>query len=66
MFQIIQKTLTNIEVQYIASDKHSKSTESKIIVGILDRVGDCELTVNKVTTLDRTKTGKFKTIKSEL
>ena len=66
MFQIIQKTLTNIEVQYIASDKHSKSTESKIIDGILDRVGDCELTVNKVTTLDRTKTGKFKTIKSEL
>ena len=66
MFQIIQKTLTNIEVQYIASDKHNKSTESKIIGGMIDRVGDCKLTIKKVTSLERNKTGKFKTIKSEL
>ena len=67
MFQIIQKSLTDIEVQYINAGNHSKDiTEGLIRGGISDRVGKCKLTIKVVKELERTKTGKFKTIKSEL
>lgn len=66
MFQIIQKTLTDIEVQFIPSDKYSFDTENQITEGILDRVGGCNLTIKTVNELERSQSGKFKTIKSEL
>tara|TARA_B110000285_G_scaffold234431_1_gene311381 strand:+ start:604 stop:1932 length:1329 start_codon:yes stop_codon:yes gene_type:complete len=67
MFQIIQKSLTDIEVQYINAGNHSKEiTEGLIRRGIFDRVGKCKLTIKVVNELERTKSGKFKTIKSEL
>ena len=67
MFQIIQKSLSDIEVQYINAGNHSKEiTEGLIRGGISDRVGKCKLTIREVKELERSKTGKFKTIKSEL
>lgn len=67
MFQIIQKSLSDIEVQYINAGNHSKEiTEGLIRGGISDRVGKCKLTIREVNELERSKTGKFKTIKSEL
>lgn len=66
MFQIIQKSLSNIEVQFIPSSKYSKQTDSQIIEGMIDRVGMCNLTIKPVKELERTQSGKFKTIKSEL
>ena len=67
MFQIIQKSLTDIVVEIIPSDKYKEfETEMKITEGMIDRVGDCNLKVNVVKNLKRSSTGKFKTIKSEL
>ncbi len=67
MFQIIQKTLDDIVVEYIPSEKYKEySTEKKIIEGMLDRIGNCNLKIKKVDNLKRSTTGKFKTIKSEL
>ena len=66
MFQIIQKSLNEIIVDYIPSDKWGKDTENCIIDGMQDRVGeDIELKVNSVIELKRSSTGKFKTIKNE-
>jgi len=66
MFQIIQKSLSNIEVQFIPSNKYDKQTESQIVEGMIDRIGACNLTIKPVKELERTQSGKFKTIKSEL
>ena len=67
MFQIIQRTLDDIVVEYIPSEKYKEySTERKIIEGMLDRIGTCNLSIKKVKKLKRSSTGKFKTIKSEL
>jgi len=67
MFQIIQKSLTDIVVEIIPSDKFKEfETEMKITEGMIDRVGDCNLKVKVVKNLKRSSTGKFKTIKSEL
>ena len=33
---------------------------------MLDRIGNCNLSIKKVDKLKRSSTGKFKTIKSEL
>ena len=67
MFQIIQKTLKDIAVEFIPSDKYNKiKTERMITEGMLDRIGKCNLTIKPVKKLQRSSTGKFKTIKSEL
>ena len=67
MFQIKQKTVNDIEVQYIDAGNHSKEiTEGLIRGGMIDRVGKHNLIIKKVNKLERSKTGKFKTIKSEL
>lgn len=67
MFQIIQKTVNDLEVQYINAGNHSKDiTEGLIRGGMFDRVGKHNLVIKKVNKLERSKTGKFKTIKSEL
>lgn len=66
MFQIVQKTINDIEVSYVPSNKYSSKTNSQIKQGMVDRIGECKLYVNKVASLNRSKSGKFKTIKSEL
>ena len=66
MFQITQKSLNKIIVDYIPSDQWGKDTENCIIDGMKDRVGkDIELKVNSVIELERSSTGKLKTIKNE-
>ena len=66
MFQIVQKTINDIEVNYVPSSKYSSKTNSQIKQGMVDRIGECNLYINKVSQLERTDSGKFKTIKSEL
>ncbi len=65
MFQIIQKSVNDIEVQFIPSDKFTYNTFKQIREGMKDRVGECNLIVNKVTKFDRADSGKFKTIINE-
>ena len=66
MFQITQKSINEIIVDYIPSDKWGKDTENCIIDGMEDRVGkDIKLKINSVIELERSSTGKFKTIKNE-
>ena len=66
MFQITQKSINEIIVDYIPSDKWGKDTENCIIEGMEDRVGkDIKLKINSVIELERSSTGKFKTIKNE-
>ena len=66
MFQIIQKSLNCIEVQYIKSSKFNNQTKQQIQEGMIDRVGNCNLIIKPVEKLKRSKSGKFKTIKNEL
>ena len=66
MFQIIQKTLTKIEVKYMPSNKFTSNTETEIIKGMTDRVGNCNIYISKVEKFNRSESGKFKTILSEL
>jgi phenylacetate-CoA ligase len=65
MFQIIQKDINNIEVQFIPSSKFTNDTFRHISEGMKDRVGDCRLNVIAVTKFNRTNSGKFKTIVNE-
>ena len=65
MFQIIQKSLNDIEVKFIPSTSYSNTTKQSIADGMLDRVGECNLTINTVTEFERKSSGKFKTIINE-
>ena len=65
MFQIIQKSSTDIEVNFIPSPLYSDTTKQSIADGMLDRVGECNLTINVVTEFERAASGKFKTIINE-
>jgi phenylacetate-CoA ligase len=65
MFQIIQKTLSNIDVNIIPSKHFNLETYGQIIDGINDRVGKCNIKINKVSELERTPSGKIKTIINE-
>ena len=64
MFQIIQKDVNNIEVQFIPSAKFTNDT-FRIREGMHDRVGYCTLDIIPVTKFDRKSSGKFKTIINE-
>lgn len=66
MFQIIQHDFKNIEIKFVKSDKFTKLTESEIVEGMMDRVGKAKIKLTEVETLDRSPSGKFKTIISEL
>ena len=65
MFQIIQKTLTDIEVNIIPSKYFNLETYNEISEGINDRVGECNIKINKLSELKRTPSGKIKTIINE-
>ena len=66
MFQIVQKTLRDIEIRYIKSVDWNKNTESEIKIGMKERVGECNLKIVLVKSFERAKTtGKFKTILNE-
>lgn len=66
MFQIIQKDVNNIEVQFIPSTKFTNDTFRQIREGMNDRVGNgCNLAVMSVKKFQRADSGKFKTIINE-
>lgn len=65
MFQIVQKTLTDFEINIIPSKYFSLETYSEICEGITDRVGKCNIKINKVSELERSPSGKIKTIINE-
>tara|TARA_B100001057_G_C22863127_1_gene955420 strand:- start:3651 stop:4988 length:1338 start_codon:yes stop_codon:yes gene_type:complete len=66
MFQIVQKTLRDIEIRYIKSKDWSEKTDSEIKIGMKERVGNCNLKIVLVESFERAKnTGKFKTILNE-
>jgi len=66
MFQIIQKDYDRFEVQYVTNSKTTTNTSLEIMEGMADRIGDCEVNLVPVKELQRSASGKFKTIKSEL
>jgi phenylacetate-CoA ligase len=65
MFQIIQKKLNEFQVNIIKNSKYDQSTDPQIIKGIKDRVGECFIEINYVAILERSNTGKLKTIINE-
>jgi phenylacetate-CoA ligase len=65
MFQIIQKTLNFFVVNIIKNLKYDDNTDLQIIKGIKDRVGDCSIEIVYVPTLERSNSGKLKTIINE-
>jgi phenylacetate-CoA ligase len=65
MFQIIQKKLNEFQVNIIKNYKYDQSTDSQIKKGIKDRVGECLIEINYVSVLERSNSGKLKTIINE-
>lgn len=65
MFQIVQKNLNEFEVNIIKNSKYDSSTDAQIKKGITDRVGDCSITINYLSVLERSQSGKLKTIINE-
>ena len=65
MFQIIQIKLNEFKVNIIKNCKYDSNTDSQVIKGIKDRVGDCFIEINYVSTLERSNSGKLKTIVNE-
>jgi phenylacetate-CoA ligase len=65
MFQIIQKSLKEFQINIIINEKYSINTNDQIIKGMRDRVGECLIQINKVSILNRSESGKLKTIINE-
>jgi phenylacetate-CoA ligase len=65
MFQIIQKSPSLITINIIPSEHYNNETNNQIKKGIQDRVGACNVEINKVIEFQRTTSGKLKTIINE-
>jgi phenylacetate-CoA ligase len=65
MFQIIQKTLRDIEINVIPSKYFGLETYSQITLGIVERVGECNIKINRISELMRSPSGKVRTIVNE-
>jgi phenylacetate-CoA ligase len=65
MFQIVQKKLNVFKVNIIKNDKYDSNSEFQILKGIKDRVGECMIEINYVSILERSNSGKLKTITNE-
>jgi len=65
--QIIQKTLTLLQVNLIVSSEYNDATEIKIRDALKNHVGEeMQIRFEYVTHIPREKNGKFKFVKSEL
>jgi phenylacetate-coenzyme A ligase PaaK-like adenylate-forming protein len=65
MFQIIQININEFKVNIIKNYKYDSNTNLQIIKGIKDRVGECSIEINCVSILERSNSGKLKTIINE-
>ena len=66
MFQIIQKTKTDIVFNFVASNRYSENTINDIKAGLFARLGNLNFTVNKVREIQRSKvSGKIRCIVNE-
>ena len=64
--QIIQKTLREINVKYVPTTAFEKAVELRIADRIRDRMGDVNVTFEKVSEIPRTGAGKFRAVVCEL
>ena len=55
----------NFVIKIIPSSLFTQDTIEEIRKGFVDRVGECNVEVCSVLNLDRTESGKFKTIINE-
>lgn len=66
MFQIIQKTKTDIVFNFVASNRYTESTIDDIKAGLSARLGNLNFTINKVREIQRSKvSGKIRCIINE-
>ena len=65
MFQIIQKSIDKITVNYIKSPKWSSKTNNQILDGLKDRIGESDYKLNIVSKLKRNNSGKLVSIVNE-
>jgi hypothetical protein len=65
MFQIVQKTLMDIEINIVPSKHFSLETYFQIKEGMNERVGKCNIIINEVSEIERLPSGKIKTIINE-
>ncbi len=66
-FQVIQKTIDHVQINYVPDEKFNKNSLDKYIEKIHKYSGDkLKISFNKVDQIPLTKAGKFKFIISEL
>ena len=65
MFQIIQKSVDKITVNYIKSPEWSSKTNNQILDGLKDRIGESDYKLNIVSKLKRNNSGKLVSIVNE-
>lgn len=60
--QIIQEDYTTIRVKVVPADDFGSPTEENIVEDIRDKVGDVDVHVEIVDKIDRTNSGKFRSV----
>lgn len=64
--QIIQKSLTMVKVRYVPANDFSNDTLATLRRRIQERMGQLEVTFERVPAIPRTARGKFRAVVSEL
>ena len=65
--QIIQSDLHTIEVKIVKKKDYSRADEQLLLKGLRDRLGDdVDIDISYVDSLERTRSGKFKWVKSAI
>ncbi len=60
--QFIQESLNKIKVKYVPAEKFSHESVEKLTENIRSRMGDVEVSFEKVSEIPRTSRGKFRAV----
>jgi phenylacetate-CoA ligase len=66
MAQVIQHTLTHVEIKLVTDKHYRKDAEYEMATRIHSQLGTVEITFNYVPNIDKTKNGKYKAVVSKL
>ena len=66
MAQVIQHTLTHIEIKLVIDKHYEKEAENEMTARIESQLGKVKVTFDYVPNIDKTKNGKYKAVVSKL
>lgn len=66
MAQVIQHTLTHIDIKLVTDKHYEKNDENKMVTRIHSQLGSVQVTFDYVNEIEKTKNGKYKAVVSKL